>query len=61
MRSHQSTSSFVTHLPLQPADGCADFRDIFVHLFNAIVQVFPVLLALFEFAIKPDPHLAYSP
>ena len=61
MRSHQSQSSFVTHLPLQPADGCADFRDVSVHLLNAIVQVLAVLLALFQFAVEPDPHLADSP
>ena len=62
MRSRQSQSSLiVTHLPLQPADGCADFRDVSVHLLNAIVQVLAVFLALFKFAVKPDPHLANSP
>jgi hypothetical protein len=57
----QSFSFVITQSALKPSNCCADFSNVVVHHFNAIMQVLPVVFALAQLSVKPNPHLADSP
>jgi hypothetical protein len=53
----QSFSFVVTQSAFKPSNGCADLSNVVVHHFDAIMQVFSVVLAFAKFSGKPNPHL----